>query len=153
MEEKDFVELKKKFKDLPDFSVLDFEFEISSIEKSSFPLRDISGNIQERINDVLQLLADILQPDTGSFVQFHECTVFSENDKRVILDLYKKIMLLYKDLLLCDLSLNDNDLVKTIVRISKDWPLLRKEILPIIEKTKSCWEKSDKAKQILNYLG
>ncbi len=153
MEEKEFIELKKKFSELPDFSVLDFEFEISRIEKSSFPLRDISGNIQDRLNDVLQLLADILQPDTGSFVQFHECTVFSDVEKRNILDLYKRIMLLYKDLLLCDISLSDDLLVKTVAKIAKDWPLLRKEIIPIIEKTKSCWEKSDKSRQILNYLG
>ena len=62
MVKKTYDGLKKKYKDLPDFKILDFEFEISTLEKTDFLLRQIRKQMDQRLLALQNVLSVVLQP-------------------------------------------------------------------------------------------
>ncbi len=153
MTKEEYEKLKKKYSKLPDYDKLDFEFEISSIEKPQFLLRKIKEKIEEKLEILINILSDILQPDTGSFATLYECNHFNEKEKQQILELYKKLMSLYRASLESHFILEDSTDVELIKQITDEWPGSRKQAVPILNKLKQCWHTSHQAKEILNYLG
>lgn len=153
MVKEEYEKLKKKYINLPDYDKINFEFEISTIEKPQFLLRRITEKIEEKFELLINVLSDILQPDTGSFATLYECNHFSEKEKQQALDLYKKLMTNYRALLETHFILEDLKDVELIKQITDEWPELRKQAIPIITKLKQCWHTSHQAKEILNYLG
>ena len=153
MVKEEYETLKKKYANLPNYDKLDFEFEISSIEKPQFLLRRIKEKIEEKLELLINVLSDILQPDTGSFATLYECNHFSEKEKQQTLELYKKLMIKYRSLLEAHFILEDLKDVELIKQITDEWPELRKLAIPVITKLKQCWHVNHQAKEILNYLG
>ena len=61
----DYAKLKKEFK-LPEYSLLDNEFEISTIETPGFLLRQIRRKIEERISSINHRIENVLHADSNS---------------------------------------------------------------------------------------
>jgi hypothetical protein len=149
----EYAKLKKKFTKLPDFEVLDFEFEIGAIEKTGFVMRKIEERMFERLDPVMENIQNILQPDPGSFVCMYECTLFSAAEKEKLLDIYKSLMILKKSLQEASLTLEDSADVDVICIVAEKWPLLRKQALPFVKKLREEWKTKTETKEILEYLG
>ena len=149
----EYDKLRKKHSVLPKFDVTDHEFEICTIEKPNFLLRQVRRKIHERIDELRSHLASILQPDPTSFTDTYEFSCFTRSDQNKILDLYKRLMLLYRDLSEADLELDDALDAKLISRTVEEWPKLRKEALTYLKKLKNCWIRTSESKEILEYLG
>jgi len=153
MVKKEYSEIKKKFPKLPDFSKLDDEFEVSDIEKSKFLLRQVKRKIGEKLENVIKLLEQILQPDPGSFADLYECSCFDAKTKKEILALYSRIMLLYRTIMESDLLNDEKKDAEVISDAFSAWPKLRVESAGYVEKLKACWKKPEEVKDVLEYLG
>lgn len=146
-------EYEKLKLDLPDFSVLDFEFELSTLEDEQFLLREVVKRCEERISSVLNLLSNVLQPDAGSFTQLYECAYFSQQEKEKVAELFKRGMILQRGLLLAEVSLDDGECGHVLNHVAKDWPSIRKEAAGVLAKLRECWEQPSETKEILGYFG
>ena len=153
MVKKDYEVLKKKY-NLPDFEALDKEFEISTIEKPDFLLRNIKKKICEKLELAADLLAKLIQPETSSIADLYEYRCFSDKDKKSIFELYSKILYLHRKLLETDLLLDDAEDASIIRHAAKEWPVLRKQVIPFVKALEACWEKTPESEHVhREYLG
>jgi hypothetical protein len=146
-----YSELKKKHK-LPDFSILDYEFEISSIEEEAFLLRNIRCMIDEKTELSIKLLDEILHPEAG-FSSFRESGIFTQDERERILKVYRSLM--YFRRLSTELFFEDSDELnaKFINEFMKEWPELKKSLLVFVKRMKESWQKDVSIKEVVGYLG
>lgn len=137
---------------LPEYSVLDREFEISSIEEKTFPLRNVRKKMTEKIEFSLKLLDDMLHPESG-FANFRESGMLTPDERERMFVVIKKLM--YYDRLSTELFFDDSDELNAgfITAFMKDWPKLKKDILVFVRKMKDSWQKDVEKKEIVGYLG
>jgi len=148
-----YEKLKKQYPQLPEFAVLDKEFEISLIESEPQLLRQIKKKICEHADAVHELLEELLQPESTSFGNLYEAKCFEENERGQILELYKKVMLILRELDETVLVLDDNVDADFIRRATQEWPNIRKSALPFLKKLKECWTKPAGARKFFDYMG
>jgi len=145
--------LRKKYKELPDFDKLNNEFEISTIEKEDFLLRDIKRKISEKIQQLQELLEKIINPELKSFADVYECRCFTNTEKQQVLEIYKQLLFLDRSIKEADLIQDEKTDVKAIKTALKEWPEFRQKARKLVEKLKECWKKPDRAREALEYLG
>ena len=153
MNKDSYETLKKKHPQLPQFEQINSEFEILTIEKEEFLLREIKRKIGEKIEPVLELLERLIVPDGNSFTDLHECQCYTKQEKKQILDVFRKLMQQHRMLLHSDLILEDENDALLISKITEDWKTARKEIAPLIKKLSECWERTVEPSQIVEYFG
>jgi len=144
-------ELLKKYK-LPSFKELDEEFEISSIEKKEFLLREIRRKIAEKFELYAKLFESVLQLEP-TLTTLNEINAFNEKEKENLYKIFRDLMVI--DRLSIETSIDETD-KKTADFIQdawNEWKNLKKELLPIIQKLKKSWMEEKDIKEILRYVG
>ncbi len=148
-----YDKLKKEHPILPEFDKINKEFEIELIESDKFLLRHIKRKIAERMEPVLDLLENSLNPDPNSLTAMYECRCFTNGEKKQITDVFRHLMEQYRSLLETDLIGEDELDAQTIRKIYDIWHQDKKIILPLLKKLRECWQKHVEPKEILEYLG
>lgn len=151
MIKKEYEKLKKKFS-LPNYDEVNNELEISSIETEDFLLRQIRRKISERIDSIIDPLGSLLQPSAESMIDMHECKFFDDKDKKKMIDIYKKLMILSRQALEADIEHDDNADAVLIKDFFKEWNILKKDVVAFMKKMKLCWEKETEIEEKLEYF-
>jgi hypothetical protein len=151
MKKEEYELLKKQFK-LPDFSALDKEFEISDIEETSFPFRNIVRKMADKIDSITAVYEDILHPETN-VASMQESAAFADEDRESLMKTYSLLMFYFRGA--AELAIDDSDdlNVRFINDVWTAWPGLKKEILPFMKKLKDSWKSSITKKGVVGYLG
>jgi hypothetical protein len=147
-----YEKLKKKFS-LPDYDSVNRELEIADIESEDFLLRKIREKVSDRIDTIAETLGSLLQPSADSLADMHECRFFTDKDKKKMVEIYKKLMIIKRNAAEAEIERDDKLDAKAVNDFFKNWPKLKKDILPIIRKLKSCWEKETEIEEKLEYFG
>lgn len=147
-----YEDLRKNFS-LPDFGLLDKEFEISTIEKPDFLLRSIRRKIAEKLEHVAQVVDALIQPDTGSYASLTEYNALSEAERRDLLKHFQGVMALYRACVEAELCADDARDAGLIVRVAKEWPVLRKALHPFVKKIADSWTRSFSRNDVVGYFG
>lgn len=150
--EQHYCELKKKFP-LPDFSLLDREFEVSTIEKPVFLLRAIRRKIGERLESITQFLDPLLQPDPNSFCSLFEYRCFTESERKDLLKQFQKLMALYRASLFAELAADDAQDAAFITRAANEFPAARQALRSLAQKLVDCWPKKIEQRDVVGYFG
>jgi len=148
-----YDKLKKEHPILPDFDKINKEFEIELLESDKFLLRHIKRKIAERMEPVLDLLENSLNPDPNSLTAMYECRCFTNGEKKQIIEVFRHLMEQYRSLLETDLIGENKTDAETIRKIYDIWHQDKKIILPLFKKLRECWQKHVEPKEILEYLG
>lgn len=148
----EYSQLKKDFPSLPSFEKLDEEFQISRIEKDGFILLNVIDKIKDKIEELLDVVESVLQPDANSYTAVYECRCFNDTEHSVLYDIHKRLMVLYRGLMYASLSNDRKAQVEFIVEVMNEWPKAREEVLPFLVKLKSFWQKPVTKKEFLGYL-
>ena len=85
-----YKDLKAKH-DLPDYGLMDKEFEISAIEDETFVLREIRKTMAEKIDASLKFLDNLFHPDPG-FANYREAELFNDKDREDMVSIYRRLM-------------------------------------------------------------
>jgi hypothetical protein len=144
--EQHYADLKKKHS-LPDFALLDKEFEISTIEKPEFLLRNVRRKVGERLDSATQLLDPLIQPDAGSFVHLSEYRALTEGDRREMMKHFQHILQLTLACIDAEMGCDDARDAEFIKRAAAEWPLLREAIRPFVQKIGVAWTKTHEHKE------
>ncbi len=147
-----YDELRKKH-NLPDFALLDSEFEISAIDKPVFLLRAIRRKIVERLDDLTKFLDPLIQPDAGSYVNLSEYQALSEGDRKDLMKHFQHVMELYLACIDAELSADDEQDALLIKRAAAEWPKLRESLRPFVKKLAQHWIKAVEHKDHVGYFG
>lgn len=148
---KEYEALKKKY-NLPEFTILDAEVEIFSLDDSHFLLRKIRKKIEEKIEYFCKILEEILQPDT-CLSGLHECKFFDEAQKKDIYALYKKLMVINRHAVELSIINSEKDDAVFIIDIFRQWDDIKKNLARWVSQLKDNWEKEIEVKEDVGYFG
>ncbi len=147
-----YAELKKKH-NLPDFAVLDREFEISTIDKPAFLLRSIRRKIGEKLEAITQLLDPLLQPDANSFCSLFEYRCFTESERKEIMRHFQALMSLYRASIASEFSADDSEDAAFISKAAAEFPVARQALKPLMNKLVDSWPKQIERRDVVGYFG
>ena len=151
--EKQYIELRKKYK-LPEFKEIDFEFELSDLEETSFLLKATIRRMEEKLDFYSTMLEEILQPDTSNLYAMHETKFFDEDEKRKMYELYVKLMNFNRRSIEVSLEHNENKEADFINSLFDEWKILKQELLVFVRKIRASWKKEEAdIEEDLGYLG
>ena len=147
-----YEKIKEKF-NLPDYEEVNKELEISSIETEEFLLREIRKKIVDRVDVVISEISTILQPSAESLTSMQECRFFDDKDKKKMIEIYKKLMMISRQALEAEISHEDQDDANLITEFFKEWKLMREDLLSFMKTVKTCWEKETEIEEKMEYFG
>lgn len=149
---KEYEVLRKKY-NLPELKELDREFCIGKLEDTNFLLRTILIKIIERVEAVFKTLSDIIQPAENSLASMYEAEVFSDDEKKNIFDLMKRLAYYQRELVICDVSYTDDATAALINKLYNEWKEIKKEVLKILSRLRDSWKSEAKSKLESGYFG
>ena len=148
-----YVKLKYK---LPDFELLDKEFEISFIDykvkDNRFLLTSIRRKVNEKVIFYCRIIEGLLYPHQPNIITMIELNNFNEEEKKKIYALYKKLMGLERESLKLDVINDDKKSAEFINHVFAEWKNYSNEMKWITEKMKESWDKKDKEEEG-SYMG
>jgi len=148
-----YDKLKKKYPSLPEFDEINNEFEIESIEKEYFLLRNVRRAIADKFEGLLSNLSHILQPENISICEFYEFRCFDTDQKTKLFTFFKQLRCNYLRLLKLDILLDDAKDVEAISEVFKFWKKFKLVLVPYFDDLEQCWAKEYDKEEILGYLG
>jgi hypothetical protein len=147
----EYLKLKSKYS-LPDYDSLDKDFEIGEIDPDENILREILKEMHEQIDFYSRLLENLIQPDS-KLSDMKEAGNFTQEDQDLILELYRKCMLMNRTLLLTNLEYNDDEAAKNIIHMHKEWQDIKKDLKHILTKMRDTWKQDTKKETHGGYYG
>lgn len=145
--------LCKRLKGLPEFDVLDQEFEISQLEDEQFLLRAIKKRMQERLDDLACMLGDIVHPGQETVSLMHEWRFFDAKEKKALYQVFRKLKFFIRSFDEADLMQQEEHDVKLVAEVSHAWKELREKCIPYATRLKEAWTKEEGVKEELGYFG
>ena len=137
---------------LPDFEVLDKEFQIKDITNENIVLQEIRDKILDQLEHYMKILEGIVQPET-TLVDMYESKVFSDEEKIEIFKLYKRFMFMDRYSLETALEDGDRKVAEFINVVYREWISLKPKILEVIIHLKESWTKDDDKETTVEYCG
>ncbi len=150
--EKEYRKLKEKYK-LPEYSELNEEFEISSLECTDFLLRNIRRRMIEKISVFSSFIDELVQPEPN-FRSITELSVIAQNSKDKAFGIYKDLIFADRASLELDVESTDEKEAEFIINLLKKWKETKPELLLLLAKVKGVWKKDiTSEKEELGYVG
>jgi len=148
-----YNKIKKDF-DLPDFDILNYEFEIGDLDPAGFLLREIKRKINDKFSDACELLSKLIQPEPTSLTELYEYRCFDDDAKKKIFELFSRIIYLKRKINESELLLDDKVDAALIKEAADVWPDIRKQLIPFVKELTVCWENTPESdKEVKGYLG
>lgn len=151
--------MKKKYekvasgKNLPKFDVLDREFNLLTIDKEAFSLREIRTRIIEKLSFYEKVLEEILSPD-DLLAATYEAQTFTKKDIEKVYNLFRKIHKKIRESMYLSIDSNENKEVEFINSGLDFWKNIKPELTEVIDKLNAAWEDEKKsAQQFQKYFG
>jgi hypothetical protein len=149
--QKKYNELAKKHK-LPEYSAINHDFEICTIENEDFLLREVRRKIVEKIDKFLPVLDSVLMPDTN-IADMQECHVFTDKQKAKMYELYKKMMHLQRYSFEVAIDEAEESSAAYIKEAFESWQSIKKELKTTIATLKDSWKQDTDINEVLSYMG
>lgn len=150
--EKEYNNLSKKFK-LPKFKEMDKEFEISTLESTSFLAKNILRKIVEKLEFYSDLIDRVIHPDPSSLNNISEIKAFSDSEKNNMYILYKKLMKSNRNIIELILDNDEKKQTEFLNKFLNEWLNIKIDLKNYISKMKESWEKETTIEQDLGYFG
>jgi hypothetical protein len=150
--EKSYAKLATKHK-LPKFDAIDKIFEIGSIDKEDYLLKEIRRRMADKIDHYIEMLEGVINPET-TLSGLHECKFFNDDEKTELFELYRKLMAHIRQCDILNLDSSDEDEAAFIRDLFKDWSNLESQLRAVIIKLKKAWVDEEVSKKdIIGYFG
>ncbi|MGV8161858.1 MAG: hypothetical protein ACP5N2_00820 [Candidatus Nanoarchaeia archaeon] len=147
----EYTKLKQKF-DLPDYELINKDFEIESINPEENVLREIVKEMHGTVDFYSRLLENLIQPDS-KLCDMKEAGNLTKEEQTTIMDLYRRCMLINRTLLLVDLDYNEKEAATAINDTYKTWQEVKSELKPILIKMRDTWRGQAKKETYGGYYG
>lgn len=138
---KEYEEIQKKHS-LPEFEELNKDFYIEKIaeNETDYLIREIRKYIADKITNYVRFVETLISPSNVSMFVFAIVKNFSEDDKKILSETYKKLAKIEVSLIELDLEFNDEKEAKFIKETYKIWNDVKKDLLKITETINKNWD-------------
>jgi hypothetical protein len=152
--EEAYRELTKKYK-LPSYSLMNNEFEISTIDSPDFLLRNIRLKTQEKLEFAIKLLSSVFQPEQNP-VDLQECTLFNEDHKKNMYVLFKNLMVFVRTANMLSFSSTEKQESEYLTNFFTEWTKkhgFREQLTNLLHVLRDSWGDAEQKSANLEYLG
>ena len=152
--EKSYQKMQKRY-GLPDFSKLDFEFEINSRdteENTTYFLRYVRRRMNDRLAFFTRLIENILHPPSPSLASTYEDRVLTDEDRQILLEQFKRLMILEREAFMLEATLDEKGDAGYVKTVMKDWPRIKEQLIHVFRKIERAWQ-SEETINLENYFG
>lgn len=136
-----YSELQAKY-DLPDFKKLNEDFQIEKVAETETEvlLKEIRKYMFDKFSNYMRFLESLLNPVNASVFTFSILKTLNAEDKKVVEDIYKKLMRLEVDLMEIDIEYVEEKEAKFIKNSSEVWDGIKADWIKIVECIKKGWD-------------
>ncbi|RME53630.1 hypothetical protein D6783_01470 [Candidatus Woesearchaeota archaeon] len=149
---KSYEAIQKRF-GLPPFEDVDDAFSLSSLDTDVLTVKEIGQRVIERLGEFARTIEDLLHPDGGRFAYLMESNAFSDEDRKNLFVLYRKLMLKTRQWMVLDLEGDEQRQGAFLRELFKDWKTIRSRLMAMGKQLCEVWEKDSLSKADLEYLG
>ncbi|MBS3143600.1 hypothetical protein J4446_01855 [Candidatus Woesearchaeota archaeon] len=142
---------KLKYK-LPKFEELNNDFEIDFIKEKIFLIRQVRRKINEKVIFFCRIIEGLLYPTQQHIINVTEIKNFSDEKKKEIEKIYKKLMVYERQSLLLDVYPDDKKDAEFINDVFNFWKKIKKEMEEVVVLMKETWKK-EFSQEKNNYFG
>jgi len=153
MHKEHYDALRATHPELPAFDELDAAFEISTIEKETHVLREIRRKMNDKFENVIDIIERILQPDPHRFIDMLEYKSFTETEKQQLFNICKNFVYHQRLNIEAEITLTDNMDATAIRAFYDTWQAHKHQLVHHIAKLKESWKKDVQSKEIVEYFG
>jgi hypothetical protein len=146
-----YLEKAKKQK-LPDFDILNNEFEITTAEHTEFILREVRRKITEKLDFYARLLEELLSAEP-TINSLHECKFLLDDKKKVAYDVHRTLMLLIRGSAETSITNSDEENAAYIRNAMEQWQNIKPTLKEIVILMKDSWKEELSEKEELGYFG
>jgi hypothetical protein len=152
------MEIKKKYEemrhkhDLPDFKLLNSDFEVSKIEELEFLPRELRRAMIDKIDTFIGTLHEIIQPDTNA-ASMYEVRIFEESEKTKIFEIFRKLMYYKRYSMELEVICDEKADYRFINDLFKEWQFIKPDVLKLARKLKLSWKNLDDEELKMEYFG
>ena len=150
--EESYEKFRKKYS-LPALRKIDRDFEVSAIENGGFLLREVIVNMMEKLELVIAIVTELIQPDTNNVASMHEFRMFDDKEKKELYDFYCKLMILHRKGVLTTISAEEKKESEYLKEFYSEWNPIKTKMKGILAKMESSWKEEASYKTELGYLG
>ena len=135
----EYEKLAKKY-NLPSFEFMDNEFEISvlKVDESGILIKAILRMILSKLGTFLNYFEPVFNP-SPSMHSMTEMNNLKEAEKEEIVILYKKISIIYHQILYKELE-NEKSIADFIKDFCKSWPSTKNEVIKSLKSIENAWK-------------
>jgi len=147
-----YVELKGKYSLLPDYDVINHEFEICLIDKHDFLLRSVIRRIIERFEGYCMLIEELMQGDS-KMSNMTEWRSMNDDTKKSILETYRQLMIEMRSALETSLETSEEKEAELVKRLFDKWLAVKPELKRFVTGLKDSWKEDKSISEKLEYMG
>lgn len=135
---KNFEEIRKKH-NLPSFEQLneDFNIEKAAEFEGELFIREIRKFIGDKIYNYMRFVEGLVNPVNVSMFAFSMVKAMKPEDKKVLEEIYKKLMKIELKLVRLDIEFSEKEEVEFIIDTYKEWQDMKKNTLRILDSIKN----------------
>ncbi|MEK6906648.1 MAG: hypothetical protein AABW81_03435 [Nanoarchaeota archaeon] len=150
---KGYLKIQKKY-NLPDFQILNEEFQIESIADSETEIliREVRKIMAGKFSNYLRFIEILIHPINAPMSALSIVKLLTSEDKRRLTESYKKLTRIEVDIIEVDTDFSEKKEAEFIKNSYKSWLEIKQDVLYVVESIKSSWNnKSDKSR--IDYFG
>ena len=137
---------------LPSFDTLNSEFEIDTIEHTSFLIREIVRRMQSSLEEVMKIIEELLHPES-SLSSMIEAEALSDEQRKAVLSLYRALGSRYKQGLIVLVNHDEQAMATYIAQIVQQWSDVRTQVAQLLSTVKQQWDKEQTEEEDNGYFG
>ena len=139
---KDYAEIQKKY-DLPSFEEINQDFYIERLceVETDYLIREIRKFLSEKLQNYAKFIETLLHPTNASMFIFSLIKIMSEEDKKILTEVYKKLTRLEVDMIDLDVSFSEQKEVDFVKNFHTIWQDIKKDMLKVLGSIKGNWDK------------
>lgn len=149
----DYKKIEEKF-NLPPFEKMmeDFDMEKLSEKEEGYMVRDVRRIVAEKIGAYMHLFEMLMNPSSPPMFVFSFMKNLSEQDKKVIKEVYKELSKIQIITIKLDTIYDEKKEADFIKKTNANWQILKKKVYALAETFEKEFEKNAETKE-KSYFG
>lgn len=140
---KRYSELENKY-ELPNFEEVNSDFHIEKISEKETELLhwEIKRIIGEKLGNYMRFIENLLNPANVPMIIYSIVKVLSEEDKKTLSEVYKKLMKNEMKFIQSDLEASEKNDIGFVKDSLKLWKELRRDLIKVLGKVDKKWDET-----------
>lgn len=137
----EYEQLRKNYKELPNFEDLNNDFELDAIDKPGFLHRQIRRRLNDKVIFFCKIVENLIYPSMQSTIGAYESNFFNDTERDQLVKLHKTLMVYERRALGLDVETGEEGDIQFILDLVKEFGNFKLELIKVVSKMTDTWKK------------